>query len=307
MARYFTSFVLLALFLASTVTHSQQGNMPVPVQKLPPYPPTVCVAPNWTTLSCDSRAPAYGPQNEPSGWQCDNVKVTEIVDSTVPSMEFLITGIERRDNRFKLEGFDRLYLNGKLCTRFKPQEIRFEIPVLLGSAKCLTPDGMEEPCESRHEPRRTTTVLYEEPGGDYWVHWNRFRVLAESGNAVEIRGPCASSCTLIMVHVPNDRLCFGEIASLKFHVARDPKSGEPNMAFTQRMMVNQYPQDIRKWIMDKGGVEKMNIQQMWTLDAAELWQMGYRRCGPEPPPEPEAPPVPMTKTETAPVPQATND
>jgi hypothetical protein len=69
--------------------------------------------------------------------------------------------------------------------------------------------------------------------------------------------------------------------ALKFHVARDPKSGEPNMAFTQRMMVNQYPQDIRKWIMDKGGVEKMNIQQMWTLDAAELWQMGYRRCGPE--------------------------
>jgi hypothetical protein len=68
------------------------------------------------------------------------------------------------------------------------------------------------------------------------------------------------------------------------------------------MMVNQYPQDIRKWIMDKGGVEKMNIQQMWTLDAAELWQMGYGRCGPEAPPEPEAPPVPMTKTETAPVP-----
>src|SRR5262249_38828730 len=140
-------------------TCQQQGNMPVPVQKLPPYPPTVCVAPNWTTLSCDSRAPAYGPQNEPSGWQCDNVRVREIVDSTVPSMEFLITGIERRDNRFKLEGFDGLYLNGKLCTRFKPQEIRFEIPVLLGSAKCFKPDGMEEPCESRHEPRRTTTAL----------------------------------------------------------------------------------------------------------------------------------------------------
>src|SRR5262249_5221378 len=84
MARYFTSFVLLALLMASTVTHAKKGNMPVPVQKLPPYPPTVCVAPNWTTLSCDSRAPAYGPQNEPSGWQCDNVRVTEIVDSTVP-------------------------------------------------------------------------------------------------------------------------------------------------------------------------------------------------------------------------------
>jgi hypothetical protein len=45
-------------------------------------------------------------------------------------------------------------------------------------------------------------------------------------------------------------------------------------------MVNQYPQDIRAWIIAKGGVEKMNIQQMWKLDASELWDMGYRKCEP---------------------------
>jgi hypothetical protein len=205
-------------------------------------------------------------------------------------MEFLVTGTERRDNRFKLEGPDKLSLNGKPCTRFQPKEIRFSISLLPEPVKCLTPDGTEELCESRHthaqsnpEPRRTTTVLYAEPGGDFWSHWNRFKALADSGDDVEIRGPCASGCTLIMVHVSNDRLCFGEAASLKFHVARDPKSGEPDVAFTTRMMVNQYPQDIRKWIMAKGGVEKMNIQQMWTLDAPELWKMGYRKCGPEAP------------------------
>jgi hypothetical protein len=32
----------------------------------------------------------------------------------------------------------------------------------------------------------------------------------------------------------------------------------------------------------------MSVEQFWTLDAVELWGMGYRRCGPE------APPVPMT-------------
>jgi hypothetical protein len=52
-------------------------------------------------------------------------------------------------------------------------------------------------------------------------------------------------------------------------------------------MVNQYPQDIRLWIQAKGGVSKMAVQQLWTLDAPELWAMGYRKC------EPEEPPVPM--------------
>ena len=53
------------------------------------------------------------------------------------------------------------------------------------------------------------------------------------------------------------------------------------MVFTERWMVNQYPQDIRAWIIAKGGVEKMTIWQMWKLDAEELWQMGYRKCDPD--------------------------
>src|SRR5262245_49207586 len=35
-------------------------------------------------------------------------------------------------------------------------------------------------------------------------------------------------------------------------------------------MVNQYPQDIRRWILTKGGVAKMTIAQMWTLRAELL-------------------------------------
>src|SRR5262249_48739652 len=148
------AFVLLAMLLASTITHAQQGNLPIPTQKLPSYPPAVCVTPDWTPEPCESRTPTqYGPQNEPSGWQCDNVRVTEIFDSTVLSMEFLVTGTERRDNRFKVEGPDKLYLNGKLCTRFKPEDIRFSSMLMPDPVKCLKPDGTEEPCESRQEPR----------------------------------------------------------------------------------------------------------------------------------------------------------
>jgi hypothetical protein len=201
-----TFLVFMAAWPANA---GMQGNLPTSVQKLPTYPPVVCVAANWETETCESR------------------------QTLLP----------------------------------RPNPLR-----ALGRAV-----------------ERPKTLLYDEPGGDYWEHWNRFRALAQSGDDVEIRGSCASGCTLIMVHVPSDRLCFGEYASLKFHVARDPKSGEPNMAFTQQRMVNQYPQDIYWWIKVKGGVEKMTIEQMWTLDASELWRMGYRKCAPE-----EAP-APMTK------------
>ena len=120
MIRYFTfAFVLLAM--ASTITHAQQGNLPVPKQKLPSYPPVVCVTPNWTSESCASRkaveSTTYGPQNEPLGWQCGNVRVIVVMDTTFGawSMEYLVTGTEQRDNHFKYVK-DDLYLNGKLCT-----------------------------------------------------------------------------------------------------------------------------------------------------------------------------------------------
>lgn len=135
-------------------------------------------------------------------------------------------------------------------------------------------------------------VLRDEPGGEYWEHWNRFKAIADSGDLVEIRGACLSACTLVMVHVQKDHLCFGEGASLQFHVSRHAETGEPDPVFTTRMMVNQYPQDIRRWILTKGGVAKMTIAQMWTLRAADLWSMGYPKC------EPEASPVPMTKKAT---------
>jgi hypothetical protein len=245
---YFTfAFVLLATLLASTITHAQQGNLPKPVQKLPAYP-VVCVTPNWTTEPCENRTlTPYGPQNEPSGWQCENVRVTEIFDSTVRSMEFLVTGTERRDNSFKLEGFDKLYLNGKLCTRFKPEDIRFSIPLVPAPVKCLKPDGTEELCESRHrhaqsnpEPRRTTTVLYHEPGGIFEDDLKRWQALAQTGDDVEIRGPCISGCTIIMAYIPNDRLCFGEQASLKFHLARDKQTGEASI-FNQSVDAQSLP------------------------------------------------------------------
>jgi hypothetical protein len=137
------------MLLPPTITHAQQGNLPVPMQKLPSYPPVVCVTPNWTSESCASRTPTYGPQNEPSGWQCGNVRIIVSTDSTTFfSTEFLITGIETRDNRFKLVK-DELYLNGRLCTSF-PERNKTESLPPYPPVTCLKPDGASEPCENRH-------------------------------------------------------------------------------------------------------------------------------------------------------------
>jgi hypothetical protein len=55
---------IAALLMASTA-YAQQGNLPKPVQKLPAYPPVVCVAPNWATEPCESRHPKPETRLEP--------------------------------------------------------------------------------------------------------------------------------------------------------------------------------------------------------------------------------------------------
>ena len=115
----------------------------------------------------------------------------------------------------------------------------------------------------------------------------RWEELALSGDYVEIRGPCVSGCTLIMMHIPSSRLCFGENASLGFHLAQIKYDGHfgdhefhPDLKLSQ-WMVDHYPQDIHNWLMNRGCVEKMTVRDMWSLPAEELWTMGYRKCEPE--------------------------
>src|SRR5215831_7462331 len=144
MKRLLCAALLIAAIPANSVAHAQQGNLPKPVQKLAPYPPVVCVTPDWRPEPCEER--------NASGWQCGNVKVT--VSSKGNwfegdwSTEYLVTGIEKSNNRFTLRPKDELYLNGKLCTPFgefgktKPQAppATTQLP---GPVKRLKPDGTE--------------------------------------------------------------------------------------------------------------------------------------------------------------------
>jgi hypothetical protein len=232
---------------------------------------------------------------EPMKWQCGNVRV---IVTYKPSdddrwfsgdTEYTLIGVEKANNRFKWAN-DGLYLNDKVCWPITP-------------ITCLRPDGTTEPCESRQiplpQPRPAEapapvpipkTVLYYEPGGLLEDHVKRWKALAESGDNVEIRGPCASGCTMILAYVPSNRICFAYGASLMFHKAQTKHDDVtvPNTPTTQ-WMLDQYSPDIRTWLIRRGGVEEMTVKKFWILDATELWEMGYRKC------DPEQPPVPMTK------------
>jgi hypothetical protein len=45
-----------------------------------------------------------------------------------------------------------------------------------------------------------------------------------------------------------------------------------------KWMVESLPTDIRAWIDAKGGYTQLPMKGYWTLTAAELWKMGYRKC-----------------------------
>jgi hypothetical protein len=143
---------------------------------------------------------------------------------------------------------------------------------------------------------RPKTVLYDEPGGILFEHVNRWIALARSGDDVEIRGPCTSACTMIMAYVPKERLCFGDYASLQFHLVRFADTGKMDLA-SSLWMLNRYPGNIRDWLMARGGVASMSIQDLWTLEAEELLDMGYRKCEYEP-----APLMTKLRITTAPMP-----
>jgi hypothetical protein len=182
------------------------------------------------------------------------------------------TRIEPVYNRLKKEMIDE---EGKTwCTI---QRLQGDVPSIYLSAPSVSP---ERRFDGAAPPK---TVLYDERGGQIVDHWERWKALAAQGGEVEIRGPCWSACTLIMAHIPRERLCFDKRAELNFHQAMRP-NGEPAMEST-RWMVDQYPKDIREWIKTMGGAERLPLPSpnhpagtFYMLFPVQLWAMGYRKC-----------------------------
>lgn len=129
-------------------------------------------------------------------------------------------------------------------------------------------------------PLGTPVVLRYEPGGHIGTHRARFFNYKRDGDRVELRGPCYSACTLVTGYVPRDMICVGEGAFLAFHAAQD--GGHPpqrHISGTLRMF-ETYPQHIRDWLDEQGGVDKLPGpgQGFWVMYDRDLWRMGYPKC-----------------------------
>jgi hypothetical protein len=122
-----------------------------------------------------------------------------------------------------------------------------------------------------------TVAVLSDGGGRIDTYASHWRTIAASGAVVEVFGPCGSACTMVIAYIPKERLCFGPRAELNFHQTRMKADGSVSLTSTQ-WMIDDYPADIRDWIMAKGGVERMPSEGRWTLPASELWTMGYRKC-----------------------------
>ena len=136
----------LTLILSAGVAHAQQGNLPRPVQKLPAYPPVVCVTPNWRSEPCEGRhdipqvmeedraqpaLPLLNSRNTPRAFEC--IKPAE-------------PGWLGLGGLFQLR--DRTWFGWIEPYPVKPFDGKWPASQLAEPVKCLKPDGREEPCES---------------------------------------------------------------------------------------------------------------------------------------------------------------
>ena len=69
-------------------------------------------------------------------------------------------------------------------------------------------------------PLRAEVRILASPGGQVGPFLDLFDRVRASGERVVIDGPCLSACTLVLMTVPEERICVTRRAVLGFHAAR---------------------------------------------------------------------------------------
>ena len=96
-----------------------------------------------------------------------------------------------------------------------------------------------------------------------------------SGERVVIDGPCLSACTLVLMTVPEERICVTRRAVLGFHAARsiDRRGRMYAEPEASHAVLESYPGPVRDWISRRGGL----TSRMLLLRGRELAAI-YPRC-----------------------------
>jgi hypothetical protein len=98
-------------------------------------------------------------------------------------------------------------------------------------------------------PARAETIdVYDNHGGRVVEYNARWAGYAQRGVSVRVIGPCKSACTILIGHIPRNRICVTPAARFGFHLAKLPHA--------TAMIWNAYPEDIKGWINARGGLQR---------------------------------------------------
>ena len=124
-------------------------------------------------------------------------------------------------------------------------------------------------------PGRAEVRILASPGGQVGPFLELFDRVRESGERVVIDGPCLSACTLLLMTIPEERICVTRRAVLGFHAARsiDRRGRVYAEPEASRAVQAAYPAPVRNWIARHGGL----TSRLLLLRGRELAAI-YRRC-----------------------------
>ena len=106
-----------------------------------------------------------------------------------------------------------------------------------------------------------TIEISNDRGGFVFLYQERWQKLALQHVKVRITGLCLSSCTILLGYIPRQDICVTPEASFGFHLA--------TTQFAMDELWNSYPEDIREWIDQHGGLT--SVQILW-MQAPEIYQ-----------------------------------
>ncbi|CUX79348.1 MAG: hypothetical protein HLUCCA05_14670 [Roseibaca calidilacus] len=120
------------------------------------------------------------------------------------------------------------------------------------------------------------SVIHNDNGGSLEERLEMIDQMRRAGQRVEIRGRCASACTMFL-GLPN--ACVARTARLGFHgpssqfygISLAPREFE----YWSRVMADHYPSAIRTWFMRTARFTTMDTI---TITGAEAIRLGARAC-----------------------------
>lgn len=117
-----------------------------------------------------------------------------------------------------------------------------------------------------HLPPVSPLVLVKnDPGGSTYSYIDRIREYVVHGSHVEIRGYCASACTLLL---QMKNVCADKHTIFAFHQASNALTHEVDVLATN-IIFAMYPYAIKKWIIEHGGL-KPEVIYLWGKDMRKL-------------------------------------